>query len=79
MTAAVNDLLRCVFTFYPVHRVTAECDKKNRRSIAMLERLHFVREGLVRRAEKISDHYVDHLLYGLLKEEYKGSGGENRR
>lgn len=46
-------------------RVAVE-NKKNRR---IPEKLGFVNEGTIRQAEWIYDHFVDHIVYGMLANE----------
>jgi ribosomal-protein-serine acetyltransferase len=41
---------------------------KNSRGIP--ERLGFVNKGCIRQAEWLYDHYVDHVVYGKLAEEW---------
>ena len=43
----------------------------NSRSIPY--RLGFVEEGCIRQAEWLYDHYVDHIVYGMLVKEWKKS------
>ncbi|NRD77998.1 GNAT family N-acetyltransferase [Bacillus sp. BRMEA1] len=43
----------------------------NKKSRSIPERLGFVNEGCIRQAEWLYDHYVDHIVYGILAEEWK--------
>jgi hypothetical protein len=45
---------------------------ENSRSRAIPERLGLKKEGIIRDAEWLYDHYVDHMLYTLLKSEWQG-------
>ena len=48
-------------------RVAAE----NQKSRSVPERLCFVNEAKIRQAEWLYDHYVDHIVYGMLADEWK--------
>ncbi len=41
------------------------------KSRAIPEKLGFTNEGLVRQSEWIYDHFIDHFVYGLLKQDWK--------
>ena len=53
-----------------INRVEIRCAEKNLRSRAIPERLGFVNEGMIREAEWLYDHYVDHVVYGVLAREW---------
>lgn len=72
MTASCRCLLDYAFGNLGMNRVEIRCATENLRSRAIPERLGFTEEGLIRQAEWLYDHYVDHLVYGLLREEWKG-------
>jgi ribosomal-protein-serine acetyltransferase len=72
MTASCRCLLDYAFGNLGMNRVEIRCATENMRSRAIPERLGFTEEGLIRQAEWLYDHYVDHLVYGLLREEWKG-------
>lgn len=74
MTQSVNGLLQWGFNDCGIHRVEIRCAKGNTQSRAIPERLGFIREGNLRQCEWLYDHYVDHVLYALLAEEYKPLG-----
>jgi len=46
--------------------------KLNRITIPVAERLGFRREGVLREAEWLYDHYVDHVLYAMIRSEWRG-------
>lgn len=54
-----------------LNRVEIRCAEKNLRSRAIPERLGFVKEGMIREAEWLYDHFVDHVVYGALAREWK--------
>jgi ribosomal-protein-alanine N-acetyltransferase len=72
MSEAVRAVLKFVFEHLKAHRVSAECDETNLRSIQVLERCGMVREGLLRENKKNIDGSVSGTLYyGLLRKEYQ--------
>lgn len=64
-------VLRYAFGELGLHRVQICCAQDNRRSQGIPERLGFVREGILRGAERIGDTYADLVVFGLLAEEWK--------
>lgn len=46
----------------------------NNKSRSIPEKLGFVNEGSIRQAEWLYDHYVDHVVYGILAEEWNKKG-----
>lgn len=77
MTEAVRAGVRHAFDVLKLHRVEAACQPANTRSIRVLERTGFHREGLALRYLKINGTWQDHLLFARLGDE--GPGGEAGR
>lgn len=71
-TEAVRAVLDRLFRVQGLHRVMGECDARNTRSAALLERLGFTREGLLRQQTYLKGEWTDDLLYGLLATEWPG-------
>jgi ribosomal-protein-alanine N-acetyltransferase len=69
MREAVQGLVPHAFGPLRLHRIEAACMPANQRSIGLLERLGFQREGLARRYLMINGVWQDHLLYALLPED----------
>lgn len=69
MTKSVKNLIELGFKYYALNRIEIRCAVNNLKSRAIPERLGFQREGTIRRAEKVYGEYLDHVVYGLLKEE----------
>jgi len=67
MTASCRAFVSHAFTTWRLNRITIECATQNSRSRAIPERLGFRLEGIIREAEWLHDHYVDHALYSLLR------------
>ena len=72
MTAALRVLLPSLFGELNLHRIEAACIPSNAPSIRVLEKCGFTREGLARRYLCINGVWQDHLLFGLLHEDFRG-------
>jgi ribosomal-protein-alanine N-acetyltransferase len=72
MTTALRVLLPTLFGELNLHRIEAACIPTNAPSIRVLEKCGFVREGLARRYLCINGVWQDHLLFGLLHEDFRG-------
>jgi ribosomal-protein-serine acetyltransferase len=72
MTAACRAFTSHSFDAMKLNRVEIRCATENRRSRAIPERLRFTPEGTVRQAEWLYDHFVDHVIYGMLASEWNG-------
>ncbi|MDQ0338527.1 ribosomal-protein-serine acetyltransferase [Caldalkalibacillus uzonensis] len=71
MTKACRAMVDHSFTHLKLHRIEIRCAVENKKSRAIPERLGFVFEGIIREAEWLYDHYVDHAVYGMLDREWK--------
>ena len=71
MTAALRLLLPTLFGELNLHRVEAACIPSNAASVRVLEKCGFVREGLARRYLCINGVWQDHLLFGMLHEDFR--------
>ena len=67
---AVAELARHAFEDLGLHRLTADADPRNTPAIALLERLGFRREGLLREHHRSGGEWQDGVLYGLLRAEW---------
>jgi [ribosomal protein S5]-alanine N-acetyltransferase len=72
MTKALRVLLPSLFGELNLHRIEAACIPTNAPSIRVLEKCGFTREGLARRYLCINGVWQDHLLFGLLHEDFRG-------
>ena len=72
MTNALRVLLPSLFGELNLHRIEAACIPTNAPSIRVLEKCGFTREGLARRYLCINGVWQDHLLFGLLHEDFRG-------
>ncbi|MDB5655150.1 MAG: family acetyltransferase [Tardiphaga sp.] len=72
MTAALRVLLPSLFGELNLHRIEAACIPTNTPSVRVLEKCGFTREGLARRYLCINGVWQDHLLFGMLHEDFRG-------
>lgn len=70
VTKACARVLDYSFERIGLHRIEIRCATENLRSRAIPIRLGFKEEGLIRQAEWLYDHYVDHVIYGILESEW---------
>lgn len=73
MADAVAAMLPYAFFGLRLHRIEAATLPTNARSIRVLERSGFEREGYARRYLKINDEWQDHILFALLADDYRSS------
>ena len=70
MTEASRILVNYAFNELLLHRVEIRCATGNTKSCAIPERLHFVKEGVIKDGEWLYDHFVDLVLYRMLVHEW---------
>jgi ribosomal-protein-serine acetyltransferase len=73
VTRCTARLVRHAFEDLNVNRITIPVAVENVRSRAVPERLGFRAEGVLREAEWLYDHYVDHVLYAMVRSEWQNS------
>ena len=76
---ALCGLLTYGFNKLSLRRVEADVEPRNERSVKVLERLGFVREGFLRERWLIGDAVSDTALYGLLAREWSAASLGARR
>ncbi len=67
---AVRALVEFAFGQLELHRLGADVDPRNDRSLRLLEGLGFAREGLQREVYLVGDEWQDGLLLGLLRRDW---------
>ncbi|WP_298421251.1 GNAT family protein [uncultured Kordia sp.] len=70
-TEAMKTTIDYLFKELNKHRITASIDPQNINSIQLLERLHFRKEAHFKESLFINGKWVDDIVYGLLKSEWK--------
>jgi ribosomal-protein-serine acetyltransferase len=70
MTAAVRAFARHAFGPWRLHRMELRAAVGNTRSQAVAERAGFVREGVLRGAERVGDRHHDLVVYSALATEW---------
>ena len=66
MTDAVRTLVQYGFDRLDLHRLEAACIPGNLRSVRVLEKAGFAREGLLKSYLKINGQWQDHLLFARI-------------
>lgn len=67
MTEALSQVIPFAFDQLRLHRLEAACIPHNIRSVRLLEKAGFQREGLLRSYLKINGFWQDHLLFALIE------------
>lgn len=70
-TEAVKLVLKFAFETLNLHRIEAFIAPENAKSIRVVEKVGFKREGLMRELLYINGKWVDHYMYALLEHERK--------
>ncbi len=73
VTSASRALVGQAFGQAQLNRVEIRCATANERSRAVPSRLGFREEGLLRDAEWLYDHFVDHIVYAMLARDWVGA------
>lgn len=71
MTKSCQALVDHAFEEYKMNRVAINVATENHKSQAISDRLGFKREGVIREAEWLYDHFVDHTVNALLRNEWE--------
>ncbi|CAG7636500.1 GNAT family N-acetyltransferase [Paenibacillus allorhizosphaerae] len=75
MSSSCKKMVDYAFHELGLNRVEIRCGTGNAKSRAIPERLGFVNEGVIRQAEWIYDRFIDHVVYGMLKQDWSGGAG----
>lgn len=70
MSEAVACLVKYGFQALGLNRIEIRVAPENERSRRIPERLGFREEGHLRQAEWLYDHFVDHVVYGLVRTDW---------
>ncbi|PCD05916.1 RimJ/RimL family protein N-acetyltransferase [Peribacillus simplex] len=70
MTRVAKALTDYAFKELKLDKVEIRVALENKKSRGIPERLGFVNEGCIRQAEWLYDHYVDHIVYGMLVKDW---------
>ena len=69
-------LIRQGFDEMGLHRITATCDVRNRKSWRVMEKLGMRREATFRKDVRVKRRWRDTYLYAMLREEWRARGSE---
>ena len=70
ITRACQALIHHAFEEMGMEKVEISAAQENEPSRAVCERLGMQQEGITRRAERLADRVVDHVRYGLLRDDW---------
>jgi ribosomal-protein-serine acetyltransferase len=70
VTRACRAIVTQGFRNYHLHRIEIRCATANALSAAIPKRLGFTREGILREAEWLYDHWVDLLVFSMLEQDW---------
>ncbi|NMH70029.1 GNAT family N-acetyltransferase [Bacillus sp. RO3] len=73
MTKVSKGLTDYAFSYLKMNKVEITAAEFNYRSRAIPERLGFTMEGKIRHREWVNGQFVDHIVYGILRDEWKKS------
>ena len=79
MAEGLELVLRVVFRRLKLHRIEANVQPANTRSLALVRRAGFVREGFSRRYVRIAGRWRDHVRMALLVEDWRARRAKARR
>ncbi|WP_105381715.1 GNAT family N-acetyltransferase [Neorhizobium alkalisoli] len=77
MLAALQVAIPYVYGGLQLHRIEAACIPENWKSVRLLEKAGFEREGLLRKYLKINGEWRDHLMFSRLPED--GDSGKTSK
>lgn len=78
-TSSVRAALRFAFERLGMNRIELKCASDNVASQRVAERLGFAWEGLLRQAELVDGVYLDHFVYGLLRDDFAARAAESMK
>lgn len=63
-------LLKYGFSILGLNKITGGCNELNAPMIRIFEKIGYIQEGCLRKADYINGEYSDHLLFGILRQEF---------
>ena len=70
-TEMLHPAIAFAFASLGVERIEADIDPRNEASCRLVERVGFVREGLLRERWRVAGEVTDSAIYGLLRRDYE--------
>ena len=78
MTAALRRVIRECFGKHRLHRLEANVQPANRRSVALIKRLGFRKEGFSKGYLKVGGRWADHERWALIKDGWRSARPSGR-
>ena len=73
VTRSVRRLLQHGFEDLLLYRIELRASTENKKSCSIAEKVGFTREGCIRKCSFVNGRYLDHYVYGILKDEFDKS------
>ncbi|MBU2592599.1 GNAT family N-acetyltransferase [Patescibacteria group bacterium] len=70
MSKSLKKVIKYCFKNLGLNRIGYEAATKNKRSLALAERLGFTKEGIVREFEFVNNRFLNYVVFSLLKREW---------
>jgi RimJ/RimL family protein N-acetyltransferase len=70
-TSILKSMIHHAFYHMNLHRLEAEVNEYNVQGLRLLEKLGFVKEGVLREARFLNGKYYDIIRFGMLKEDFE--------
>jgi ribosomal-protein-alanine N-acetyltransferase len=74
MTEALTGVIDYAFEHLGLHRLEADTDPDNAGSLALLNKLGFIEEGLFRERWNVYGEWRDSVMFGLLRDDWQAGG-----
>ncbi len=71
VTKSCGVMIDYAFNELKLNRVEMRCGVENTKSRKIPAKLGFREEGIIRQAERLHDHFVDFVIYGLFASEWQ--------
>ncbi|MDW0116553.1 GNAT family protein [Sporosarcina thermotolerans] len=71
MTQACEAIIEYCFTELGLNRIEIRTATENKKSMAIPNRLGFQQEGHIKQAEWLYNKFVDHFVFGMVKEDWR--------
>ncbi len=71
VTKSCEALINYCFSELKLNRIEIRCGTENQKSKTIPNRINFIQEGIIRQGEFLHDHYIDLILFSMMKEDWE--------